>query len=166
MAAEVWGPVITLVGTLSGGVLVGLLQARVARTARRETRADDQRADALGAVTALLAAVASHRSAMWDREELRLSGADAAELATAREKLRGTRSAITTPLATVCILLPTLADQAEATVQAAYALRNAPDLNTLQALRAGSVAAEKQLRQAASRVFAPDHTRTTLRHQL
>ena len=157
MSTAVWGNVITLVGTLSGGLLVGMLQARVAHTARRETRAADQRADALAAVTALLSAVADHRRSRWVREELRLSGADAAELVAAREKTHVTRSAITAPLATVCILLPTLADQAEATVQTAYAMRNAPDLTALEALRAASVAAEKQLRQAAADVFTPDH---------
>lgn len=157
MSGALWAGVLTggiaVVGTLAGGLVTWWGQARQARV----TRAESRRADALDAVAALLAAVADHRRARWVREELRLSGADAADLVKAREKTHVTRSAITGPLAVVCILLPTLADQAEATVQAAYTMRNAPDLEALEAMRAASVAAEKQLRQAASRVFAPDH---------
>jgi hypothetical protein len=154
-----WGSVIAVAGTLLGGLLAGVVQARVARTARRETRAAERRADALGAVTALLAAVADHRRARWVREELRLSGADAAAAAATRDATHVTRAAVTVPLATVCILVPALAVPAEAAVQAAYAMRNAPDLAALEQLRAESVAAERQLRQAASDVFAPERCR-------
>lgn len=149
-----WSNLITMVATLSGCLLTGLVQARVAGTARRETRAADQRTEALTALVALLAAVADHRRALWVREDLRLSGADEPVIREARAATHATRSAITAPLATVSILLPELADRAEAAVQAAYAMRNTTDHAELEALRAASVAAEKQLRQAASRAFA------------
>lgn len=154
-----WASVIAVAGTLLGGVLAGVVQARVARTTRRETRAADRRAEALGAVTALLAAVADHRRAGWVKEDLRLSGADDDAVLEARATTHMTRSAITAPLATVSILLPELADQAEAAVQATYAMRETGDHAALEALRAASVAAEKQLRQAAARVFATERCR-------
>lgn len=154
-----WASVIAVAGTLAGGLLAGVVQARVARTARRETRAGDRRAEALTAVTALLAAVADHRRARWMKEDLRLSGADDDAVVAARAAAHATRSAITAPLATVSILLPELADVAEAAVQATYAMRETDDHAALQALRVASVVAEKQLRQAAAGVFAPERCR-------
>lgn len=142
--------VVAVVGTLLGGVLGAVVQAWLARVGRRETR----RAEALDAVTRLLAAVADHRRTSWVKEDLRLSGAGQDALLEARGATHGTRSAITAPLALVCILTPSLADVAEAAVQASYAMRDAADHAALEQLRAASVAAEKQLRAAASRVFA------------
>lgn len=156
---SLWASVIAVAGTLLGGLLAGAVQAWTARVARRETRVADRRAEALTAVTALLAAVADHRSRSWVKEDLRLSGADEQAVVEARDAGHLTRSAITAPLTTVSILTPALADAAEAAVQATYAMRNAADHDALEQLRAASVAAEKQLRQAASRVFAPDRRR-------
>lgn len=158
-AFSLWTSVIAVAGTLAGGLLAGMVQARTARVARRETRDADRRAEALTAVTALLAAIADHRRTRWVREELRHSGADDTAMTQARAATHATRSAITAPLAMVCILLPELVNPAEAAVQAAYAMRDTSDLAALTALRAASVAAEQQLRQAASRVFAPDRRR-------
>jgi hypothetical protein len=90
------------------------------------------------------------------KEDLRLNDADEQSMLKARDVTHATRSAITAPLATVCILIPALADSAEAAVQAAYAVRKAADRAALELLRAGSVAAEKQLRQAAAAVFGPE----------
>lgn len=140
---------------VAGTLLGALVQAWVGGLARRETRAADQRAEALAAMVALLAAVADHRRSRWVREDLRLSHADEQAIREARTATHVTRSAITAPLATVSILLPQLAEQAEATVQAAYAMRDTADHEQLEAMRAASVAAEKQLRQAASGVFGP-----------
>ncbi|HYQ66172.1 protein kilB [Actinophytocola sp.] len=151
-----WASCIAVLGTLLGGLLTGVVQARLGRTARRETRAADRRAEALAAVTALLAAVADHRRTMWTLEDLRLSGADDDTVFAAREATHITRSAITAPLATVCILLPELGDSAEAAVQATYALRGVTDQDALEHLRFAAVVAEKQLRQAGSHVFAAD----------
>lgn len=155
MTAALWTSAIAVTGTLAGGVVTAALQARVARTARRETQVAGQRAEALTAVTALLAAVADHRRARWVREELRLANADQQVQDRARERTHTSRSAITAPLATVSILIPTLVDAAEAAVQATYAMRHVADLATLEQLRTASLGAEKQLRQAASGVFAP-----------
>lgn len=154
-----WASVIAVAGTLLGGLLAGVVQAWTGRVARREIRADDRRKEALAAVTALLAAVADHRRAMWTVGDLRLSGADEQVLREARAAAHATRSAITEPLATVVILAPTLADAAEAAVQAAYALRHVADPDVLETWRAASVVTDKQLRQAASRVFAPERCR-------
>jgi hypothetical protein len=156
---SLWASVIAVAGTLLGGLLAGVVQAWTARAARRETRAADRRAEALAAVTALLAGVADHRRTMWTLGDLRLSGADDDAVRAARDATHVTRSAITAPLATVSILTPAVADAAEAAVQASYALRNAADQDALEQSRAASVAAEKQLRTAASRVFVPERCR-------
>ncbi|GAB3446353.1 protein kilB [Actinophytocola sediminis] len=159
---SLWASVIAVAGTLAGGLLGGVLQARSARVARRETRAEDRRTEALAALTALLSAVADHRRARWDREDLRLSDADQDTQQAARAAGRITRAAITAPLATVSILLPELADTADAAIQATYAIREVPDRATLDQLRTAAVAAERQLQRDASGVFAPERRRPRL----
>jgi len=156
MTAVLWASVIAVAGTLLGGVVTAALQAWVARTARRETQVAGQRGEALRAVAALLSAVAIHRARRWEREELRLAGVGQQVQTRARERARASRSAITEPLAMVCILTPVLAEAAEAAVQATYVMRHVADLATLEQLRTASLGAEKQLRQAASGVFAPE----------
>ncbi|GAB3462506.1 hypothetical protein [Actinophytocola sediminis] len=157
---SLWASVVAVAGTLLGGLLAGVVQARTARVARRETREADRRSEALGAVTALLSALADHRGAMRDREDLRLSGADEDALRDARAVVRVTRAAITAPLSTVAILLPDLAKWADAAVQATYALRKAPDHTVLEHLRLVSVGLERVLRQAASRALAAERPRS------
>lgn len=147
----------TLVATLSGCVLTGMVQARVARTERREIRWDARRSEALAAVTALVTALSAHRRAMWVREDLRLAGADPVRVAEARDASHATRSAVTTPLTTVRILLPALAEPARQATQATYALRNAPDRATLATLQRDALNACTRLEDAAAELF----TRTT-----
>ncbi|HBF85776.1 MAG TPA: protein kilB, partial [Streptomyces sp.] len=83
-----WQTLIAVLGTLAGVGITSGFQARAARTARQEAR----RTEGLGAVTALVEALADHRRAMWVREDLRLRGEDWAD---ARTTSHATRSAIT-----------------------------------------------------------------------
>jgi hypothetical protein len=151
MDAALWSNVIAVAGTLAGGALAGVTQVRGARTERAETRREARRGEAVAAVTALVAALADHRRAMWLREDLQLSGADThAAQATSHE----TRSAVTAPLVTVRLLAPALADTAKQAAQASYAMRNAPDLDALETLRTAALAASDQLVDEAADVFA------------
>jgi len=143
----VWAAVVAVVGTLAGGLVTGLVQGWSARVARAADRGDARRAAVLGAVTALVAAVADHRRAMWLRESLRLAGADDA---AARAASHGTRSAVTAPLTTVRLLAPALAGPAQRAVAATYALRDAADSGTLAELRSAAVRAVDRLVDAAA----------------
>ncbi|WP_369359562.1 protein kilB [Streptomyces sp. cg2] len=143
-----------MAGTLLGSVTAYVLQQRAARTARDEARADDLRARQLAALADLVSALADHRRAMWVREDLALSGADAAAYATARATSHETRSAITVPLLTVTLLVPALAESAQDAAQATYALRNTPDVGTLADLRGAALAAVDRLVTDASAALA------------
>jgi hypothetical protein len=148
-----WATVIAVVGTLAGGVLAGVVQARTARAGRAESRRDAWLADAVAAVTALVVALADHRRAMWVLGDLRLSGADKAAVAQARSVTHETRSAVTAPLVTVSILAPMLARSAQRAVKAAYAMRNAPDSSVLEVLRAGALETSDHFVDEAGAVF-------------
>lgn len=155
MANAVWASVITLVATLSGGLLTGMVQARVARAARRDTR----QADAITAVASLVAALADHRRAMWVVEDLRLSGADTQTVAEARATSHTTRSAVTAPLVAVRILVPALAQPAQHATRATFAMHAAPDSATLAALRSSALEASDRLVEAAGEFFSADALR-------
>ncbi|MDX2695945.1 protein kilB [Streptomyces ipomoeae] len=146
--------VIAVIGTLAGAIVAGLLQHRTARTARDEARDDHRRDKELEAVTAFASAVAAHRRAMVIREELRLSGADADQVAAARAESHTTRSAIEAPKVLVSILAPGLAQDAEAAARASYALRGAADPDTLNSLREAAITAADHFTAAAARHFA------------
>lgn len=145
---------IAVVGTLAGGLVANVVQARTARAVRLETRRDVRRAEALAAVTALVAALADHRRAMWVLEDRRLSGATDQAIDEARATSHETRSAITAPLVTVGILAPVLADTAHRATTATYQMRNAPDRDALQALRVDALATSDQLVNEAITVFS------------
>ncbi|MFC7968787.1 protein kilB [Streptomyces cinereoruber] len=138
---------IAVLGTLAGVGITGLFQARTART----TRADARRADGLAAVEALVAALADHRRAMWVREDLRLRGEDWTE---ARTTSHATRSAITAPLLRVQLLLPAVAVDAQAAVQAAYDLRGALSTTALAQRRTEAITASDVLVSAVGRHLA------------
>ncbi|MYV66851.1 protein kilB [Streptomyces sp. SID2131] len=146
--------VIAVLGTLLGAVVAGFIQHRTTRTARDAERADRHRDQALEAVTALASALATHRRTQFVREELRLAGADQTRLEAARAELHATRAAIETPRVLVAILLPALAPAADAAAQATYDLRDAPDADTLAALRQDAIGATKAFVAAAARHFA------------
>jgi hypothetical protein len=155
MAAALWSSVIAVVGTLCGGLSAGLLQVRSARTARRETRREEHFRQALAAVSALAAALADHRRAMWVLEHHRLTSAPREVIAHDRDASHTTRSAVTGPLVQVGILLPALSGLARDAAQASYALRDAPDLDTLATLRVAALHAVDRLVEAAGEALAP-----------
>lgn len=148
-----WSNVIAVLGTLAGCLVTGGVQARMTRVERRESRRDARRAEALGAVTALVAALADHRRARFVVEDRRLSGADPQSVEQARAAAHATRSAVTVPLTTVSILTPALADAAQVAKQAAYAMRHVPDHTTLEKLRADALATSDRLVDAAAELF-------------
>jgi hypothetical protein len=154
MDAALWSNVVAVAGTLAGGLVASVAQARAARVERRETRREDRRGEVVAAVTRLVSALADHRRAMWLLQDRRLSGADAHVVDEAQAASHETRSAVTAPLATVRLLAPALADTAQQAAQASYAMRNAPDADTLEALRAAALAASDRLVDEAAGVFA------------
>jgi hypothetical protein len=91
---------------------------------------------------------------MWVLEDRRLSGADAHIVDEARATSHETRSAVTAPLVTVRLLAPALSETARQAAQASYAMRNAPDTDTLETLRAAALAASDHLVDEAADVFA------------
>ncbi|MFE3996619.1 protein kilB [Streptomyces goshikiensis] len=121
-----------------------VLQQRSVRSDRAEVRAHEGRAARLAALTAFAAALADHRRAMWLREDLRLAG-DAVSYEAARAESHATRSALTTPLVTLALLAPELSERAEAAASATYALRGAPDRQSLASLRSAAIAAADDL---------------------
>jgi hypothetical protein len=143
-----------IIGTLVAGLGATLIQGRAARLERGETRTEADRAAQLEAVVALTSAVADHLRAMWMREDLRLSRADAAAVAAAREASHVTRSALTAPLTRVRVLVPSLSGPAREAAQAAYNLRNAPDSGELAQLRETAVAARESFVESAGLYFA------------
>lgn len=153
MSAVVVTSLIAVVGTLSGAALTGWTQAWLARAARRETRCDARRAEALTAVTRL-AALADHRRTMWVREDLRLRGADPAALTEARAASHATRSAVTEPLMTVSIVVPDLAPLARQAAEATYALRDVANRTVLSTRREAALHAADRLIDSAGAYFA------------
>ncbi|WP_327332942.1 protein kilB [Streptomyces anulatus] len=146
--------VIAVIGTLLGAVVAGVIQHRTARTTRSEARDDHRRDRELEAVTALASGLAGHRRAMSVRDGLRLSGAAPEALAAARAESHSTRSVIEAPRIQVAILVPSLAAAAEEATRAAFALRGAPDQQTLDTLREEAVTAGNRFVTAAARYFA------------
>ncbi|GGZ99995.1 hypothetical protein GCM10010371_69100 [Streptomyces subrutilus] len=143
-----WASLIAVAGTLLGSVTAFVLQQRSIRTDRAEVRAHEARAARLAALTALAAALADHRRAMWLREDLRLAG-DTVAYEAARAESHATRSALTTPLVALALLAPELSERAEAAASATYALRGAPDRQSLSSLRSAAITAADDLVRCA-----------------
>ncbi|WP_260195687.1 protein kilB [Actinophytocola gossypii] len=152
--SAVWTSVIAVAGTLAGGLVPVLVQARTARRERRENRREARGTDVLAAVTALVSALADHRRAMWVLEDRRLSGADAQAVADARATSHVTRSAVTAPWTTVSILAPALADAARAAARATFAMHDAPTLVELETRRQAALDGSDRLVSAAAEFFA------------
>lgn len=142
--------VIAVGGTLLGALVAGLLQHRLTRRERLAVQSAELRREGLTAVTALVAALAEHRRAMWVREDLRLNGAAPTVYEEARAASHATRAAITAPLTAVKILVPALAEQADTAARATYSLRNTADAETLDAQRAAAISATDRLVLAAA----------------
>ncbi|MEU0931064.1 protein kilB [Streptomyces malaysiensis] len=148
-----WSSIIAVVGTLLGSAVAYVLQQRAGRIERAEARGEVRRSDRLAAVTALVAALAEHRRAMWVREDLRMTGDAPEAYAAARADSHTTRAAITAPLTTVALLAPELAGAAENAARATYALRGAPDPDVLTARRQDAIAAADLLVTSAAALF-------------
>ncbi|MER8159562.1 protein kilB [Streptomyces sp. NPDC094472] len=148
-----WSSIIAVVGTLLGSVAAYVLQQRAGRLERAEARGEVRRSDRLAAVTALVAALAEHRRAMWVREDLRMTGDAPEAYAAARADSHATRAAITAPLTTVALLAPELAEAAEYAARATYALRGTPDPDALAARRQEAIAAADRLVTSAAALF-------------
>jgi len=161
-----WASIIAVFGTLSGGVVTGLVQDRLGRAARREARADQHREAQLQAVTALAKALADHRRTMWLRENARLDGAAADRLESTREAVHATRSAVTAPWASVCVLVPALAAAATEAAETTYDLRNVPDRDALDTARVAAAAAIDRFITTAGEFFQwPDQPQTAAAHR-
>ena len=145
---------IAVVGTLAGSWVGGFWQLRGARAERRENRDEARRADALNAVTGLVASLADHRRAMWAREDARLANQPEQRVAELRAASHVTRSALTMPVTTISILVPALADPARDAVQATYAMRDAGTVEVLEARRVVALAASDRFVAAATTFFA------------
>ncbi|MFC9191308.1 protein kilB [Streptomyces cyaneofuscatus] len=145
-----WGSVIAVLGTLLGSVTAYVLQQRTARTDRADVRRHEERRDRIAAVTALVAALADHRRAMWVREDLRLSGAAEADYQAARAASHNTRSALTAPLTMLAVLAPDLAGVAREAAGATYALRGVEDREVLDLYRRAAIEAADDLVRAAA----------------
>ncbi|MYW16752.1 protein kilB [Streptomyces sp. SID2955] len=141
-----WASVIAVVGTLLGSMTTYLVQ-------QRGTDRAALRRDRLSAVTAVATALADHRRAMWVREDLRLSGAEAATYEAARAESHTTRSALTAPLTVLAILAPALAAVAQEAATATYDLRGAETAQALNDARESAIAACEHLIREAAKTF-------------
>ena len=144
---------LAVLGTLLGAVVAGAFQQKTAGRTERATVAAQLRKERLEAVTALAAAGADHRRAMYMRGEALLSGAPGTRLEELRAASHGTRSAITQPLVAVQILIPDATVRAAATdmVSAAYRMRDAEtSTEDLTAARAAARTAHDRYVDAAA----------------
>ncbi|GAA4658866.1 hypothetical protein GCM10023347_07750 [Streptomyces chumphonensis] len=142
--------IIAALAALMGASLSTLLQQRGARRERQAADAEAHRQALITAVAALVTALAAHRRAMWVREDARLTGAGPEKLAAARAESHATRAAVTGPHTRLVMLAPPpLAQAADDATEAAYALRHAPDTETLTARREAARAAGDALVYAA-----------------
>lgn len=155
-----WTAAIAVIGTLAGGLVSALMQARSERAARREAHAVriEERAAAhqdsqVDAVEALVRALNDHRAAMVRRMERVLAGAPAEEIEALRDATRATRSQISVPLAAVSVRVPSLAEPAGCAARASYALRDAHDQGELDTARRVAGDAVTALIQAAATLF-------------
>ncbi|MEU6619108.1 protein kilB [Streptomyces parvus] len=143
--------IVAVAGTLAGAVLTGAL-AHLNQRAQRKADADaSRRVEGLAAVTDLVSALTDHRRAMWVREDLRLRGEDWTQ---ARAESHATRSAITTPLLRVQLLLPSLAPAAQAAARATYGLRDSDGQPPLAAARLNAIQQTDALVEAAGTALA------------
>ncbi|CUU60848.1 hypothetical protein Ga0074812_14848 [Parafrankia irregularis] len=143
MMEAIIGAGAALLGTLAGGLAQWAAARATRTTAERQARHT--------AVATLTAALAAHRTAMWVREDARLTGANPAGLAGLRAASHTTRAAITVPLTELCLTAPDLADTARAAAAATYALRHPADHTQLTAAREAALAAERTLVDTAAR---------------
>ncbi|MCX4549451.1 protein kilB [Streptomyces sp. NBC_01500] len=146
---EIAAAVVAVIGTVLGAAVVGVQQFYAARSQRRQSLHDRT----LTALSELSTALADHRRAMWVREDLRLSGAAAADVAAAREASHVTRSAVTAPQVALLALLPQVRTDVNAAVHATYDMRGAVSAEVLSFMREQAVAAADDLIGATGRAL-------------
>ncbi|EXU64136.1 MULTISPECIES: hypothetical protein [Streptomyces] len=149
-----WSAIVAVIGTLAGVLVTGIIQRHTTRAERAEARAAARQEALLAAVAQLTSALADHRRQMWDRENLRLTGAGPSLYQESRKLSHATRSAMTVPLTTVCVLSPALRPAAEEAARAVYAIRDLPDHDTLNAVRRTATEATDRLIAAAGHELA------------
>lgn len=81
----------------------------------------------------------------WDREHSRLTEAEPSLYQESPKLSHSTRSAMTVPLTTVCVLSPALRPAAEEAARAVCAIRDLPDYDTLNGVRKTATAAAGRL---------------------
>ncbi|MBQ0891321.1 protein kilB [Streptomyces sp. RM72] len=145
--------IVAVLGTRAGALLTGVLAHVSQRAERRAAESAARRAEGLVAVTELVTALADHRRAMWVREDLRLRGEDWTE---ARAESHATRSALTTPLLRVSLLLPFLAQPAQDAARAVYGLREASGQTALAEAREHAIRRADALVEAAGAALAAE----------
>ncbi|MFE5534809.1 hypothetical protein [Streptomyces sp. NPDC056492] len=150
-----WASVVAVLGTLAGALTAGPLQHRSARTARAEQRADADRQDQLAADTKFAAALDAHRSAMFHRERLTLTGAGSEPELEAQTRSHDTRTAITAPHIRLQILVPELTMPAQQAADATYALRKATNQADLDERRRAAKDATNAFVTAAAARLGP-----------
>jgi hypothetical protein len=96
-------------------------------------------------VTALAAALADHRGAMWFREKARIDGAKTSALESLSDRVHETRSALTVPATAIAILSPVLRAYASTAMDATYRMRHASSLEMLGQLRGEALKAANAL---------------------
>jgi hypothetical protein len=147
-----WPTLIAVLGTLAGSLLTTLVQRHTVRAdataAHHRQEASEHRRAVVAALRELVTALDAHRRAMWVREDARLSDAPADEYARLRAESHTTRAAISAPLVSLRILVPSVTEQAHAAAQAAFALRSAPDQATLNIRRTEALTAADALVEA------------------
>jgi len=144
--------VIAVLGTLLGALVSGLLQHRLARSARADARDDQLRADQLATVTTLAVAVSDHRRAMWQVSEARLTSQPADRITELRDESHRTRSAITAPAARVRLLIRDQAVRAAAVeaIQTTFRMRDASGLRELEEMRQAALTTHDTLIETAA----------------
>ncbi|MFD7416885.1 pRL2-23 [Streptomyces anulatus] len=146
--------ILAVVATLAGALTAGLIQARIARSARTATRADNHRREAVAAVTDLAVALSDHRTSMYKVGQARFIGADDSRIQELRDAAHTTRSAITAPAVRVQLLAPGLHDAAVTATLATYAMRHPATEEALDDSRRHALATHDELVYSASQALA------------
>lgn len=148
--------IVAVLGTLLGSIATGMFQHLASGRTERAAVAAQLRRDQLDAITRLAAAGADYRRVMRKRGQARLSQASAAQQEQLRNESHLIRSALTQPMTTLQILLPNphVYAAARAMVTTALALRDATDLDALNAAQEAARAAHDDFVGIAARHVA------------
>lgn len=145
-----WESIIAVLGTLGGVAVSGLLS----RAARAEEWREQHRREAVEALARLGQALADHRRAMWEVTHARLCGEPDARVRELRDESHRTRSMITAPATKVRLLIgrkaPEVWEAAKVAIGATYQMRDATDLDDLEAKRQRALDTSDELMDVAA----------------